>query len=172
MKIKRYVPNYVETQGDEIAEVFSRHRLLSVPFVRNWAKDSADWTFLGFALDNQWLIAFFKSKKDSQIEWYVVAKVLSELETAKGWFPKAYFCHDTVLGIVGEARRVNPNNEWADRLEAAYRRDIDILTSAVKALLNGLQAVYDKECCDYGTGDAYDMAEEVVKSFGEEGAGK
>lgn len=80
--------------------------------------------------------------------------------------------HDTVLGIVGEARRVNPNNEWADRLEASYRRDIDILTSAVKALLNGLQAVYDQECCDFGTYAAYSMAEEVVKSYEAEGGAK
>jgi hypothetical protein len=79
---------------------------------------------------------------------------------------------DTVLGIVGEARRVNPNNEWADRLEASYRRDIDILTSAVKALLNGLRAVYDEECYDYGTSAAYSKAEEVVKSYEAEGGAK
>lgn len=172
MKIKRYVPNFVETHDDEIVEVFSRYQLFAVPFVKTWTKDSADCTFLGFALDNQWIIAFFKSKKDGHIEWYVVAKILSELETAKGWFPKAHYCHDTVLGIVREARRVNPNNEWCDRLEAAYRRDIDILTSAVKALLNGLQAVYDEECCDYGTGDAYSMAEEVVKTYETKGEEK
>lgn len=172
MKIKRYVPNFVETHDDEIVEVFSRYQLFAVPFVKMWAEDSTDCTFLGFALDNQWIVAFFKSKKDGQIEWYVVAKVLSELETANGWFPKAYYCHDTVLGIVGEARRVNPNNEWADRLEAAYRRDINILTSAVKALLNGLQAVYDEECCDYGTGDAYSMAEDVVKTYETKGEAK
>ena len=46
--------------------------------------------------------------------------------------------NETVADILAEARRINPHNEWADRIEAAHKRDVAELRECLKIIRDNL----------------------------------